>query len=359
MRKNINQENEVSSLPRLLEAWYLSNHRDLPWRATKDPYQIWLSEVILQQTRVAQGLPYFLRFVEAFPTVQHLAQAREDEVLRLWQGLGYYNRARNMHACAQMVVEQHQGIFPTSHDALIKLKGVGRYTAAAVASFAGNEHKAVVDGNVYRVLSRYLGLWQDISKSGTYQVFESAFLELIPMGKSAVLNQAVMELGAVICLPRKPLCMQCPLSSSCYAFAEKKIADLPQKSKKSAKEEIYMHYLVVREKDSLLMKKRSSDDIWAGMYDFLQLNDTKALSADEVSKALLPEHLVTFVGMFKHELTHKRLWVHVFTAETNTNNRVNPLSLNLESNFFNLKEIDGLPKPVTVIKILDLLGISL
>ncbi|MFP4091343.1 MAG: A/G-specific adenine glycosylase, partial [Cyclobacteriaceae bacterium] len=198
--------------------WYHHHKRDLPWRHSRDPYIIWLSEIILQQTRVVQGLPYFMRFAEAFPTVYDLASASQQEVLRLWQGLGYYSRARNMHACARLIVEQHNGVFPLHYQELLQLKGVGPYTAAAIASFAYNETVAVLDGNVFRVLARVFGVEDDISSGQGQKRFQALAAQLVPEGKAGEYNQAIMEFGALQCTPQSPACLLCPLSEICYAF---------------------------------------------------------------------------------------------------------------------------------------------
>ncbi|WP_161622743.1 A/G-specific adenine glycosylase [Cesiribacter andamanensis] len=199
--------------------WYQRNQRDLPWRQTRDPYRIWLSEVILQQTRVQQGLPYYQRFVEKFPTVEALAAATQQEVLRLWQGLGYYSRARNLHACAQQVVAQWGGAFPQTYHLLLSLPGIGRYTAAAIASFAFKEAVPVVDGNVYRVLARLYADPTDIAKPQAFAHFFALAQQLIDPRQPDVFNQALMEFGALHCTPQKPLCLYCPLKEHCQAYA--------------------------------------------------------------------------------------------------------------------------------------------
>ena len=202
--------------------WYLQNKRDLPWRNSTNPYHIWLSEIMLQQTRVAQGLPFFLRFTEAFPTVFDLANADEEQVLKLWQGLGYYSRARNLHKTAQFIALELNGIFPATYNDLLKLKGVGEYTAAAIASFVYNENVPVVDGNVFRVLSRYFDVETDIASTGAKKEFTQLASELLPKGKANVFNQAIMEFGALQCVPKNPDCSNCVLNDSCIALQKKK-----------------------------------------------------------------------------------------------------------------------------------------
>lgn len=262
-----------------LLTWYPRHRRDLPWRHTRDPYLIWLSEVILQQTRVRQGLPYYLTFSTTYPTVQALAAAPPDEVLRHWQGLGYYSRARNMHHTAQQVVAEFGGRFPDSYAGLLQLKGVGQYTAAAVASFAYDEKVAVLDGNVYRVLARVFGLHHDIAAPASRKQFQQLADQLIPAAQPAGFNQAIMEFGALQCTPAKPDCMFCPMQSRCFAFQHGLVAELPVKSKAKAARTRYFHYLVLRHADTVYLRKRGPKDIWEGLYDFaLHETDTAELS---------------------------------------------------------------------------------
>jgi A/G-specific adenine glycosylase len=214
--------------------WYKKNKRDLPWRRTKNPYQIWLSEVILQQTRVDQGMDYYLRFTKEFLNIDELARAKEDKVLKLWQGLGYYSRARNLHATAKMVSRQYKGEFPSSHDEILKLKGVGEYTAAAIASFAFDQCYPVVDGNVFRVLSRVFAIETPIDSGLGKKEFYSLAKELIDPSQPALYNQAIMEFGAIQCKPKNPDCYNCPLKGMCLAHSKKMVERLPIKSKLGA-----------------------------------------------------------------------------------------------------------------------------
>ncbi|MBC7642470.1 MAG: A/G-specific adenine glycosylase, partial [Flavobacterium sp.] len=216
----------------ILIKWYLQHKRDLPWRKTYNPYLIWLSEIMLQQTRVAQGLPFYFRFTAAFPTVFDLANASEEQVLKLWQGLGYYSRARNLHKTAQIVAFEMNGIFPDNFSDLLKLRGIGDYTAAAIASFAYNEVVPVVDGNVFRVLSRYFDVHNDISIHSTKKIFSDLALEIMPKNNPATFNQAIMEFGALQCVPKNPNCLICPFNNSCAALQKNKIHLLPVKTKK-------------------------------------------------------------------------------------------------------------------------------
>ena len=258
-----------------LAVWYARHQRPLPWRATRDPYAIWLSEVILQQTRVAQGLPYYERFLTAYPTVTHLAAAPEDEVLRHWQGLGYYARARNMHTTAKLVADELGGRFPASYAGLLKLRGIGPYTAAAVASFAFGERVAVVDGNVFRVLARVFGVADDMARPATRAVFQQLADSLIAAAPDpAGFNQALMEFGAVQCTPARPDCLFCPLQGSCFAFQHGLVSQLPVKAKAKPAPTRHLHYVVLRWGDTLYLRKRPGGDIWHGLYDFPALETT-------------------------------------------------------------------------------------
>ena len=254
---------------KLLIQWYLQNKRDLPWRKTQDPYKIWLSEIMLQQTRVAQGTPYFLSFVTAFPTVFDLAAANEEQVLKFWQGLGYYSRARNLHKTAQYVANELSGIFPDNYNDLLKLKGVGEYTAAAIASFSYNEAVPVVDGNVFRVLSRYFNVETDIAAASAKKEFAGLAFKLMPKDNPALFNQAIMEFGALQCVPKNPNCGICIFNSSCAALQKKKVDQLPVKSKKLKVRNRFFNYLVVSDdNENTIIQKRSAKGIWQNLYEF-------------------------------------------------------------------------------------------
>ncbi|MGH1334883.1 MAG: A/G-specific adenine glycosylase [Aureispira sp.] len=264
---------EISSAEKLfftreLLAWYQPSDRPLPWKAIKNPYFIWLSEIILQQTRVEQGMPYYLKFVQKYPTVVDLANAPEDDIFKLWEGLGYYSRARNLQAAAKRVVELHEGVFPTTYKDIRALKGVGEYTAAAIASFAYDLPYAVVDGNVYRVLSRFFGIATPIDSTAGKKEFRKLADELLPEDKAAVYNQAIMDFGATICMPKKPLCNICPLQSRCEAWYTQTIGELPVKAKKIKKRPRYFYYLIINHGEQVYVRKRPEGDIWAGLYDF-------------------------------------------------------------------------------------------
>lgn len=303
--------------PNLLTQWYLQNKRDLPWRNTVNPYFIWLSEIMLQQTRVAQGLPYFLRFTEAFPTVFDLAKASEEEVLKLWQGLGYYSRARNLHKTAQQVAFELNGEFPKTYADLLKLKGVGEYTAAAIASFSYNENVPVVDGNVYRVLSRYFDVETDIASSGAKKEFTQLAAELLPKGKANLFNQAIMEFGALQCVPKNPDCGHCIFNSSCAALQKRKVGMLPVKSKKVKVRTRHFNYLVFSDEgENTLLQKRTQKGIWHNLYEFPLLETENELTEAALLELLQNQEFVTnevtTIQWYNsettlHKLTHQHL----------------------------------------------------
>lgn len=296
--------------------WYLENKRDLPWRHTVNPYPIWLSEIILQQTRVAQGLPYYYAFITTFPTIYDLANADEEQVLKLWQGLGYYSRARNLHFAAKFIANDLKGEFPKNFEDLKKLKGVGDYTAAAIASFAYNEAVPVVDGNVFRVMSRFFGIDLDISLSTTKKEFFNRGLELIPNGKSSVYNQAIMEFGALQCVPQNPDCTICPLAKQCRAFALGKVNLFPVKTKKLKITNRYITYLLVYDVNgNSLVQKRTAKGIWHNLYELPNIETDKSLASVEISK-LIKEKLngISKLTEIKsaeviHKLSHQHLHI--------------------------------------------------
>ncbi|RKQ50338.1 A/G-specific DNA-adenine glycosylase [Roseivirga pacifica] len=330
--------------------WHQTQKRELPWRGIADPYKIWLSEIILQQTRVNQGLPYYLRFIAAYPTVQDLANASEAEVLRLWQGLGYYSRARNLHACAKMVVNEYNGSFPNNFDELLKLKGIGRYTAAAIASLAFNKANAVVDGNVYRVLSRVFGITNDISEAKTQKVFEAKANAMIPADQPGDFNQALMDFGATHCTPKKPLCITCPFQAECFAFNKGMIDQLPVKTKKVKVRKRYFYYLLFEHKGKLLMKERGPKDIWQGLNDFHLIEEKKPIAVESVlAKVDLQGITVGDISEpVKHILTHQQIFAQFIRLEVKEMNKFVALSNDLELKSFSLKAIHDLPKPVLV-----------
>jgi len=275
------------SFSKVLIRWYLENKRDLPWRKTDNPYLIWLSEIMLQQTRVAQGMPYFKAFTKAFPTVFDLAAANEEQVLKLWQGLGYYSRARNLHKTAQFVANELAGKFPDNYNELLKLKGVGEYTAAAIASFSYNEIVPVVDGNVFRVLSRYFDVETDIASASAKKEFSALALELIPKDTSGLFNQAIMEFGALQCVPKSPNCTVCVFNKSCAALQKKKVDQLPVKSKKLKVRNRYFNYIVVADDDeNTIIQKRTAKGIWHNLYEFPLIETERVEDFDFIAEQI-------------------------------------------------------------------------
>lgn len=260
-----------------LLAWYEENRRTLPWRGETDPYKIWVSEIILQQTRVQQGWDYYLRFIETFPDVGTLARAPEEQVLRVWQGLGYYSRARNMHAAARQIMDLHNGQFPNQYEDIRKLKGIGDYTAAAIASIAFGLPYPAVDGNVLRICSRIFGIHEDISLPTTRKQITDICRKLIPHNRPGDFNQACMEFGAVWCTPKNPKCDGCPFANQCYALKHGMVEILPVKSNKITKRERYFHFNFYIYNNCTIIEKRTGNDIWRNLYQF----PMQEFSADE------------------------------------------------------------------------------
>lgn len=295
--------------------WYPQNKRELPWRNTKEPYIIWLSEIILQQTRVAQGQPFFEAFISRYPDVHRLAEAPIEEVMRLWQGLGYYSRARNLHACAQEIAFNRNGRFPATFGELRKLKGVGNYTAAAIASFAYGQKIAVVDGNVYRVLSRYFGIALDIASSQGQKAFADLANRLIPEASPDEYNQAIMEFGALQCVPKKPDCDICPLLPGCFAQKHRMVEELPVKTKKVRTTQRVFLYFHITAGDKTFIKERGPRDIWQGLVDF-PLEELQNLQKIKLEKSALLAELKAFRPRiafdpeknYRHILTHQTIF---------------------------------------------------
>ncbi len=302
----------MSILSKKLIHWYSEHKRDLPWRVTSDPYLIWLSEIILQQTRVNQGMDYYLNFSEKYPTVQELAAAPLDEVLKLWQGLGYYSRARNLHETAKRIVAEFNGVFPNSYAQLITLKGVGPYTAAAIASFSSGEPKAVVDGNVFRVLSRLFNEPTAINSTQGKKVFNHLAEAILQTDRAAEHNQAIMEFGALFCTPKSPACMLCPLSENCSAFQKGTVSELPKKEGKTKVRDRYLYYFIETTKSRVAVQKRSGKGIWKGLYQFRLIEMPEPNATEKaVQEARLPKDcVVSHVSEeVKHILSHQRLHV--------------------------------------------------
>ena len=304
-----------------LISWYSENKRDLPWRASTDPYVIWLSEIILQQTRVDQGMPYFQRFLETFPGVKDFASAEEANVLKLWQGLGYYSRARNMLSTAKQVVSEHNGRFPSSYKALLQLKGIGPYSAAAISSFSVGEPQAVLDGNVYRVLARYFGIDTPINSSSGIKEFSQLARKMLFLPDPALYNQAIMEFGALQCKPRKPNCEVCPFRLNCFALNHNKVDVLPVKLPKAAKKTRFFNYFIFMENDKVLVRQRQAGDIWQHLYDFPSIETPAMAELDSVefielvNKTFGDEPVLTKLVEMKHILTHQLIKAQFFRVD--------------------------------------------
>lgn len=325
----------------IIISWYRQNKRDLPWRNTRDPYMVWLSEVILQQTRVAQGLPYYNSFKKKYATVKKLAEAPEKDVLKLWQGLGYYSRARNLHHAAKEVVKNFGGKFPGNYNDLKKLKGVGDYTAAAISSICFNEVQAVVDGNVYRVLSRIFGMDVPIDSTQGKKDFREMAESLISKNFPADFNQAIMEFGAMQCVPKNPNCGSCPFVQVCVARKENRIGELPVKAKKTKVTDRYFHYLVMRQGEHIYLNQRKGNDIWKGLHDFPLIESASALTEKKLMqtkqwKLLFKKEQIAvkdFSAEVKHILSHQRL--HVRFVEIDLKKKISS-----EHDFLLVKEKD-------------------
>ncbi len=313
---------------KILTNWYLRKSRDLPWRKNQNPYHVWLSEIMLQQTRVAQGLPYFLKFTEAFPTVFDLANSEESKVLKLWQGLGYYSRARNLHYTAKIIANELEGQFPDNYKDLLKLKGVGDYTASAIASICFNQPNAVVDGNVYRVLSRYFGIATPINSTKGIKEFKELAQTLIDIEQPGIYNQAIMEFGALHCKPKNPLCNECPLQDSCVALEKKLISELPVKEKKIKVKKRFFNYIVIISKNNkIIMQERTQKGIWQNLHEFPLIEtmhsiDEKELVLNDQFNEICPSE--TTISLHNttdiiHKLSHQHLFTKFWVVKTNTN----------------------------------------
>jgi A/G-specific adenine glycosylase len=294
----------------LISDWYRLNARELPWRSTKNAYFIWLSEVILQQTRVDQGLKYYLNFIENYPNLTQLADADEESILKLWQGLGYYSRARNLHKTAQQVRDEYQGEFPNTYSEIIQLKGIGPYTAAAISSFAFDLPHAVVDGNVYRILSRYYGIDEPIDSTQGKKTFQALADSLIPSSDPALFNQAIMEFGAMQCTPNNPDCETCVLAESCIsAFNPELIKKLPVKKGKTKVRKRYFHYLHVEKEDQIALDQRTGKDVWEKLYEFPLIEST-----DESMPLILADS-ARLMYQTKHILSHQHIYAFFYKSD--------------------------------------------
>ena len=305
--------------------WFENNHRPMPWKGEKNPYYIWLSEIILQQTRVEQGLPYFLKFKEKFPTIKDLADASQDEVMRLWQGLGYYSRAKNLHLTAKHIAYDLNGEFPNTYEDILRLKGVGAYTAAAIAAFAYDLPYAVVDGNVYRVLSRYFGIETPIDSTEGKKEFATLANDLIPKNRPADFNQAMMDFGATHCTPRTPNCSTCLMQPNCIGFDTQKNETLPIKSKKIKKTERFFNYLIINCNGFVYLRKRTEKDIWQNLYEFPMIETEKLVDVLALQQSPFWQNLLgneadkmpNISKTYKQILTHQRVWAVFYELELN------------------------------------------
>ncbi|MFL0353415.1 A/G-specific adenine glycosylase [Xanthomarina sp. GH4-25] len=311
------------SVTKILTSWYSVNKRDFPWRETTDPYKIWLSEIILQQTQIKQGLPYYQLFVNKYPTVFQLSNANESDVLKLWQGLGYYSRARNLHATAKYIVNDLKGEFPTTYKELIKLKGIGDYTASAIASISFNEQTAVLDGNVYRFLSRYYGIDTPINTTSGFKIFKTLAQDVLDKTHPAEHNQAIMDFGSRQCAPSNPDCSICPFNKSCVAFRENRVSELPVKIKANKPVKKYFNFLVfISDSSETILEKRQEKGIWKNLYQFPLIETEKTVSLDSLLLTLKKHHLTThldfdlslfndvdIVHKLSHQHLHTKFWI--------------------------------------------------
>lgn len=304
MEKNKNTSDFLHIGNKLLK-WYDKNARDLPFRKTKDPYKIWICEIVFQQTRIAQGLNHYNNFIERFPDVQTLAKAPEDEVLLYWKGLGYYSRAINIHKAAQQIINDYQGIFPSDYEEILKLKGIGKYTAAAVSSICFDGKMPAVDGNFYRVLSRIFADDFDISNSKAFTYF-SQLSTLIMPENAGDFNQAMMDLGSEICKPKNPICSECPVNEDCLAFSLDKVSEFPVKTKKIKAQDLQLQYYFVHRNGQFLIQQRKDDFIWKKLFEF----------PPKISDDLKP--FIKSVKTISHKLTHKNLSIEIFNVEVDS-----------------------------------------
>lgn len=337
--------------------WYTKNQRTLPWRTTTDPYKIWLSEIILQQTRVAQGMYYYLQFLERFPTIYDLANAGEDEVLKLWQGLGYYSRARNLHETAKNVVTNYDGIFPRNYHEIKNLRGIGTYTAAAIASIAFGLPYPTIDGNIYRVLARFFGISNPADTTQGKKIFEEIARELIQDKNPGFHNQALMEFGALQCVPKSPDCGNCPVRTTCFAAIHKKVAELPVKTKKTKQRNRYFYYFFLESGENTWLEKRKKNDIWKNLYQF-PLMETQQELTDEAMTKIQPAflngknfNLKSISSSKKHILSHQVIFARIIHLEVEKT-----LQLNGDFNQVPINEIHTFAVPRLVEKLMKQTG---
>lgn len=339
---------EILSFSRKLTLWYETNKRDLPWRRTTDPYIIWISEIILQQTRVDQGIGYFLRFVERFPDVLSLANASEQDVLNLWQGLGYYSRARNLKSAAVYIKDHHHGVFPENYSDILKLKGVGSYTAAAISSFAFKQCYPVIDGNVMRVISRLYGIERSIHSGEGKRVISEIAQKLIDKNEPDTYNQAIMEFGALQCIPSNPNCEYCIFSAECVANNTGKVSEIPHRKSQSTKRNRYFNYAVIRDNSRIILRKRSGKDIWQNMFDFPLLESDDRLAAFQVkdipgfySEEAMPYKTESVSDWKTHLLSHQIIYARFHELQCDVDKFILPVDWKL----VRIEELKEYPLP--------------
>jgi A/G-specific adenine glycosylase len=330
----------------ILIDWYLQKKRELPWRNTRNPYFIWLSEIILQQTRVQQGTPYYERFISRFPTVFDLANAEEQEVLNYWQGLGYYSRARNLHKTAKIIANDKNGFFPENYKEILSLPGIGPYTAAAIASFSYNLPYAVLDGNVFRVLSRLYNEPTPIDSTQGKKTFNLLADELLNINDPATHNQAMMEFGAMQCTPRNPNCEDCPLMNNCLAFENNTVSNLPLKEKKTKVRNRFLHYFIVHQKDKVALYKREKKDIWQHLYEPpLAETEINTEMTQLINHSSFPENIegssIKLIHTQQHLLSHQKLHISFYQAEQKELKTLNEGSLQ----WVKINELEDFPVP--------------
>ncbi len=364
MEPDIAQVLPPTTFQKKLNAWYTIHQRPLPWRQNPSPYTTWLSEIILQQTRVAQGQSYYARILEAFPTLQDLAAASQEEVLSLWQGLGYYTRARNMHGCAQQIVAHHDGKFPTTYETLRTLPGIGPYTAGAIASIAFEERIPVVDGNVYRFLARLFGISDDLTRSSTQKKFHHLATQLLPHKEIGTHNQAMMEFGALVCTPQQPKCTTCPFQSACIAYRTHAQKRLPVKTPRTKIKRRFFHYLVLSTPQGVYMQQRKAKDIWQELYQFylIETNTKKnlhALQEDPLLQAIKRVHpsIPHSTLHHTHRLTHQELQLFFFHIKVNASLEATLPQQEKRHNLhlFTWQELAHLPLPIAIRRAYDYL----
>jgi len=332
--------------------WYMVNKRDLPWRNTNDPYSVWLSEIILQQTRIAQGLPYYLKFINKYPTINSLARANENDILILWQGLGYYSRARNLLKTAKFIVDECNGKFPSTYTELIKLKGIGEYTASAISSICFNERRAVLDGNVYRVISRFYGIDVPVNNHFGKKFYMDYAQKLAPKKSCGDYNQGIMDFGSLICKPKSPLCHKCILGKDCIASKMKNINYFPVKLKKNAPKITHFNYLVLLDSDHMIWMNKIKNGIWKNLFQFpmieskKELNKTQVLS-NEIFKSIAPisnSDIILFNSSpIIHKLSHKTIYAKFWILPVEHSN----------SNSIKFSDVNKYPVPRLIEKFLD------